>query len=192
MPVYHHLPKIESSNTKENVLDVLLYLFEYYMADNPGQPLDSDRDTLETRLVEAGFTTAEIRKAFGWMDTLWQRRSLTPQALQHGRTSVLVEDESASVQAVKTPSIRLYVGEELARLDVDCRGFLLFLESIGILSPSNRELVIERVLALPEEELDVERLKWLVLLVLFTQPGEEEAYAWMEELIYDNLTGYLH
>ncbi|OYY75123.1 MAG: hypothetical protein B7Y40_01490 [Gammaproteobacteria bacterium 28-57-27] len=184
---------------KENVLDVLLYLFEYYMADNPGQPLDSDRDALESRLVEAGFTTAEIRKAFGWMDTLWQRRSLTPMALQHGRNTAhadeaadAVLDEGVLAQPLKLPSIRIYVGEELARLDTDCRGFLLFLESIGILSPVNRELVIERVLALPEEELDVERLKWLVLLVLFTQPGEEEAYAWMEELVYDNLSGYMH
>ena len=168
------------------------------MADNPGQPLDSDRETLESRLVEAGFTTAEIRKAFGWMDTLWQRRSLTPLALQHVRAESPAGmpaeslQEALIAQPATLPSIRLYVGEELARLDVDCRGFLLFLESIGILSPVNRELVIERVLALPEEELDVERLKWLVLLVLFTQPGEEEAYAWMEELIYDNLTGYMH
>jgi len=180
---------------KENVLDVLLYLFEYYMADNPGQPLDSDRDTLESRLVEAGFTTAEIRKAFGWMDTLWQRRSLTPLALQHGRNAAPVNevaDESVLVRPAILPSMRIYVGEELTRLDADCRGFLLFLESVGILSPINRELVIERVLALPEEDMDVERLKWLVLLVLFTQPGEEEAYAWMEELIYDNLTGYAH
>ncbi len=180
---------------KENVLDVLLYLFEYYMADNPGQPLDSDRDTLESRLVEAGFTTAEIRKAFGWMDALWQRRSLTPLALQNGRNAVPVDearDVSVLVQPAPLPSIRLFVGEELARLDTDCRGFLLFLESVGILSPVNRELVIERVLALPEEDMDVERLKWLVLLVLFTQPGEEEAYAWMEELVYDNLTGYIH
>ena len=180
---------------KENVLDVLLYLFEYYMADNPGQPLDSDRDTLESRLVEAGFTTLEIRKAFGWMDSLWQRRSLTPLALQHGRHAAPVNDtadESVLVRPATLPSMRIYVGEELTRLDADCRGFLLFLESVGILSPINRELVIERVLALPEEDMDVERLKWLVLLVLFTQPGEEEAYAWMEELIYDNLTGYAH
>jgi len=184
---------------KENVLDVLLYLFEYYMADNPGQPLDSDRDTLESRLVEAGFTTAEIRKAFGWMDTLWQRRSLTPLALQHGRLAAPLSDtlnnaadDSVLVRPATLPSMRIYVGEELTRLDADCRGFLLFLESVGILSPVNRELVIERVLALPEEDMDVERLKWLVLLVLFTQPGEEEAYAWMEELIYDNLTGYMH
>ncbi len=180
---------------KENVLDVLLYLFEYYMADNPGQPLDSDRDTLESSLVEAGFTTLEIRKAFGWMDTLWQRRSLTPLALQHGRQPVAPSealDDSVLVRPATLPSMRIYVGEELTRLDADCRGFLLFLESVGILSPINRELVIERVLALPEEDMDVERLKWLVLLVLFTQPGEEEAYAWMEELIYDNLTGYAH
>jgi Smg protein len=188
---------------KENVLDVLLYLFEYYMADNPGQPLDSDRDTLESRLVEAGFSTAEIRKAFGWMDTLWQRRSLTPLALQHGR-NVIPHDEaldettdegresSVLVRPATLPSMRIFVGEELTRLDTDCRGFLLFLESVAILSPINRELVIERVLALPEEDMDLERLKWLVLLVLFTQPGEEEAYAWMEELIYDNLTGYMH
>jgi Smg protein len=187
---------------KENVLDVLLYLFEYYMADNPGQPLDSDRDTLESRLVEAGFTTAEIRKAFRWMDTLWQRRSLTPLALLHNRhdkpsdSGHDIKRDATHVQVTlertQLPSLRLYVGEELTRLDTDCRGFLLFLESIGILSPNNRELVIERVLALPEEDMDVERLKWLVLLVLFTQPGEEEAYAWMEELIYDNLTGHMH
>lgn len=183
---------------KENVLDVLLYLFEYYMADNPGQPLNEDRDALESRLVEAGFITAEIRKAFSWMDTLWQRRSFTPMGMPQARAElpggVSAESlhEALIAQPARLPSIRLYVGEELARLDADCRGFLLFLESVGILSPVNRELVIERVLALPEEELDVERLKWLVLLVLFSQPGEEEAYAWMEELIYDNLTGYMH
>ena len=179
---------------KENVLDVLLYLFEYYMADNPGQPLNDDRDALETRLVEAGFSTAEIRKAFGWMDALWQQRHLTPLAMQQARAGLPVAVTPAESMSLpyKTPSIRIFVGEELARLDADCRGFLLFLENVGILSPRNRELVIERVLALPQEELDVERLKWLVLLVLFSQPGEEEAYAWMEDLIYDELPGHVH
>jgi Smg protein len=154
------------------------------MADNPGQPLNEDRDSLESRLVEAGFTSAEIGKAFGWMDTLWQRRAIPPLALQHG----LGPSQEPSH---RIPSIRLYAPQEMERLDTDCRGFLLFLEGVGILSPANRELVIERVLALPEEDMDLERLKWLILLVLFTQPGEEAAYAWMEELVYDNLTGYI-
>ncbi|MGK0673488.1 MAG: DUF494 domain-containing protein [Halothiobacillaceae bacterium] len=167
---------------KENVLDVLMYLFEYYMADHPGQPFAADRDTLESRLVEAGFGSAEISKAFGWLDALRQRHTQPPLALQR-----------APDDAARTPSIRIYTAEEMERLDTDCRGFLLFLEGIGILSPANRELVIERILALPkEEEIDLERLKWLILLVLFHQPGEEIAYAWMEELVYDNVTGYLH
>lgn len=171
---------------KENVLDVLLYLFEYYMADNPGQPLDTDRDTLESRLVEAGFTSAEIRKAFHWLDALWQRREASSVAMSRHQSEP--QEDTARV-----PSLRLYAGKELERLDTDCRGFLLFLESVGILSPANRELVIERVLALPDDEdMDLERLKWLILLVLFTQPGEEVAYAWMEELLYDNLSGYVH
>lgn len=164
---------------KENVLDVLMYLFEHYMADHPGQPFDADRDTLESRLIEAGFGSAEIGKAFGWLDALWQRRDPPFLTLQHA------PDNAA-------PSIRLYTPEEMERLDTDCRGFLQFLEQVGILSPASRELVIERVLALPEEEIDLERLKWLILLVLFNQPGQEAAYAWMEELVYDNLTGYLH
>lgn len=166
---------------KENVLDVLMYLFEYYMADTPGQLFDTDRETLESRLVEAGFGSAAISKAFGWLDALWQRRTLPPPTLQR-----------ATGDAARAPSIRLYTPEEMERLDTDCRGFLLFLEGVGILSPANRELVIERVLALPEDEMDLERLKWLILLVLFNQPGEEIAYAWMEELVYDNVTGYLH
>ncbi|MEW6445084.1 MAG: DUF494 family protein [Pseudomonadota bacterium] len=168
---------------KENVLDVLLYLFEYYMADNPGQPLDTDLDTLESRLVEAGFTTAEIRKAFHWLDALWQGRA----AISLARPIAEAADDTPRI-----PSLRLYAPREEERLDTECRGFLLFLESVGILSPANRELVIERVLALPDdEEMDLERLKWLILLVLFTQPGEEAAYAWMEELLYDNISGYL-
>lgn len=179
---------------KENVLDVLLYLFEYYMVDNPGQPLDSDRDTLEARLTEAGFTSTEIAKAFGWLDTLWQRRAeslLNPlfgPALEQPRQ----RHEEIGERPDSPPSIRIYADDELARLDTECRGLLHFLETVGILTPASRELVIERVLALPEEEMDIERLKWLVLLVLFTQPGEEMAYAWMEELVYDNLTKTLH
>jgi len=41
-------------------------------------------------------------------------------------------------------------------------------------------------MALGEDEIDVERLKWIVLLVLFAKPGEEQAFAWMEDLVFDD------
>ena len=43
---------------KENVLDVLMFLFENYLYDEPEEA--HDRDSLEENLHQAGFTNAEI------------------------------------------------------------------------------------------------------------------------------------
>ena len=79
---------------------------------------------------------------------------------------------------------RVYFGPELDKLDLECRGFLLFLEQHGILDADQRELVLDRAMALDQDELDLEDLKWVVLLVLFNQPGSEAAYAWMETQMF--------
>ena len=78
------------------------------------------------------------------------------------------------------------------RLDTECRGFILFLEQMGVLSPTSRELAIDRAMALENEDFDLDQLKWVVLMVLFNQPGEEAAYAWVEDLVFDNTTNCLH
>ena len=45
---------------KENVLDVLMFLFENYLYDEPDDA--PDRDSLEENLHQAGFTNGEIEK----------------------------------------------------------------------------------------------------------------------------------
>ncbi|MCL5801504.1 MAG: DUF494 domain-containing protein, partial [Gammaproteobacteria bacterium] len=32
----------------------------------------------------------------------------------------------------------------------------------------------------------------VVLMVLFNQPGQEAAVAWMEDLVYEEMTGTMH
>ena len=81
--------------------------------------------------------------------------------------------------------MRIYTDSERSRLPTDCRGYLLQLERTGILSPQQREIVIERLMALDTEELDVAQLKWVVLMVLSSQPGEELACSRMEDLVFD-------
>jgi len=66
-------------------------------------------------------------------------------------------------------SFRAYAPRELAKLDADCRGFLMTLEHSGILSAETRELVIERALAASGEALSLEQLKLVVLMVLWNQ-----------------------
>ena len=158
---------------KESVFDILIYLFENYM--NEETELRQDRDTLRDELIEAGFHKGVIGKAFDWLEGLVEMQEEPGQRLQ-----------------VSTQSIRLYSEPELERLDVDCRGFLLFLEQMGVLDHATRETVIDRVMALESDEVDLEQLKWVILMVLFNQPGHEASVAWMEDLVLDEMTGVLH
>ena len=77
-------------------------------------------------------------------------------------------------------------------MDAECRGFLIFLEQTGVLDPIARELVIDRAMALETQEIDMPQLKWVILMVLFNQPGHEAAFAWMEDLIFDEISDHLH
>ncbi len=159
---------------KENVLDVLMYLFETYYMDEDTEP-SPDRETLHTQLLEAGFHRTDIEHALGWLE------GLADASRENGRH-----------EAPLASSLRVFTGQEIEKLDLECRGFLLYLEQNRILTPPAREIVIDRVMALQTEEIDIEQLKWVILMVLFNQPGQEEAYAWMEELVFDHPAGYLH
>ena len=154
---------------KESILDVLLYLFEHYFTEDSAPPL-GDRASLNdsplfNELSQAGFSAAEIHKAFDWLDALAEQRPAAAEPRTGGPT-------------------RIYFGPELDKLGVDCRGFLLFLEQHGILDAHQRELVLDRAMALDQDELDLDDLKWVVLMVLFNQPGSEAAYAWMETQMF--------
>jgi len=78
------------------------------------------------------------------------------------------------------------------KLDRETLGFLMFLEQQGILDADQRELVLDRVMALDQEEIDIDDLKWVVLMVLFNQPGSEAAYAWMENQMFEDEPEPLH
>lgn len=158
---------------KENVLDVLMYLFQNYMYDDDTD-VEPDRESVETELLEAGFPPAEIQKALDWLDDLVERQEMP----------IIVSNAERS--------FRIYTPQETGRLDVECRGFLLFLEQTGILSAETRELVIDRVMALNSEDMDLSQLRWIILLVLFNHPGQEEAYAWLEDLVFDDVVDNIH
>jgi Smg protein len=86
----------------------------------------------------------------------------------------------------------VFIDSETERLDTDCRDFLIYLSNVGILDPQRRELVIDRLLALQSDEITLEDVKWVVLMVLFNQPGQEANYAWMEDLMFDTQQEYRH
>ena len=64
---------------RENILDVLMYLFENYMNDEI--EFDTDEESLRVELQEAGFHQAEITKAFKWLEGLVDMQSGEEHAL---------------------------------------------------------------------------------------------------------------
>ena len=131
-----------------NMFDILVYLFENCRQAD----LSHDSDRVAKKLSAAGFEDSDISEALSWLAGVVRapQRSLGP----------LPERGSA---------FRAFAPKELAKLDVDCRGFLMYLEQSAILTPPTREHIIERALAANGESLSLEQLKLIVLMVLWNQ-----------------------
>jgi Smg protein len=157
---------------KETVFDVLMYLFNNYLDDD--YELNADQDSLHKVLTLAGFGDNQVNKAFDWLE------SLSYQDMVNN------DDKTAS-----SISHRIFNDQEMDKLGTECRGLITYLEQADILDVSDRELVIDRVMALESDEIDIYQLKWVVLMVLLNQPGKEAAFTWMEGVVMDQLeTGF--
>ena len=146
------------------MIDVLVYLFETYAhLDSYPEP-----NQLARKLSAAGFEQDEIEEAMGWLSGL-ERAG--------GAEKPLIAAESRS--------IRLYSAAEQSRLDTECRGFLAFLEEAGAINALTREIVVERALALEDEEVSLAQLKVIVLMVLWNQQVTTDTLV-LEELLSDD------
>jgi Smg protein len=159
---------------KEGVIDVLMYIFSSYADQDENLP--EDRDGIEADLRAAGFDSLEIDKAFDWLDGL-------------------AEVESDTGLAQSAIATRVLAPEESARLAYSAQGFLLFLEQSGVLTPKLREMVINRVMALESDsEVDIEELKWVVMMVLFNSAEEQDENALMhyEDIVFADQPAVFH
>ncbi len=153
---------------KETIFDVLIYLFENYMEEE-SESL-SDTDVIRGELIAAGFEQPNVSRAFDWLESL------------------SLESTINHVSA----TFRIFCLQEQAKLGLECRNLLLFLEYNGILSPANRERVIDRAMALADAEISLEELKWIVLMVLLNQTDTQMDFSDIEDFIYDLSPAYLH
>ncbi len=151
--------------TTGSVLKVLIYVYDHYMLADPAD-VPQRRHMLDD-LRQRGFSVSEVVRAMEWL-------------------SALVGDQRTEPGSDVEPdrrALRVFVDGELSRLSADCRAFLMLLDRQRVLTMRQRELVIERALALDVDEIDVEQLKWVVLLVLSAQPGQELAFARFESVM---------
>jgi Smg protein len=128
--------------------DILVYLFENCQQHE----VSNDKELVAKKLSAAGFEESDISEALTWLAGVARgpHRSFAP-----------LPGSGAAFRA--------YAPKELARLDAECRGLLIYFEQSGILSAQTRETVIERALAATGDGLTIEQLKLVVLMVLWNQ-----------------------
>ena len=98
---------------KDNMLDVLMYIFENFIDDEHEQTEEPDVTALTTELGHAGFRQGEITKAFEWLEDL----------------SVLCEQDEYphSINNVVS-STRIFSDQEKQKISMSAIGFLSRLE----------------------------------------------------------------
>jgi len=160
---------------KEDMLEVLVYLFENYIAD--GLEWDTDHTEIEEELLGAGFEGAEIDKAFLWLEEL---------------LLACEQDSIKPFNTANTSLVRHYVQAERNRLGREGEVLIARLVNSGVLDLNSREMVIDRVMALDSADVNIDHIKWVALMVLSNQPGFEEVAEWAETIVSDGLVPLIH
>jgi Smg protein len=149
------------------MFDVLVYLYEtYYRPDACPDP-----EALFKKLSAVGFEEEEISRALGWLTDL------------AAATSMLTPEVPA--QNARGYGFRVYAETEQDALGASAIGFIQFLESAKLINPMQREIVIERALAASEVEISLDKLKVIVLMVLWSQ-GKQPEGLMFDELFLDS------
>lgn len=143
------------------MIDILVYLFENYQPDACPAPT-----VLARKLTAAGFEADDITAALSWLE-----------GLSGGETVDMVQPQAGS--------LRVFAPEEIERLSVEARGFIAFLEEHEAIDPVLRETIIERAMALPGSQISVDRLKVIVLAVIWRRQHAIDALI-LEELLADD------
>ncbi|TAN84473.1 MAG: DUF494 domain-containing protein [Gallionella sp.] len=146
------------------MFEILMYLFESYF-DAGSYPAV---DKLSRKLSAAGFEGDEISEALTWLSALQQQDTDSyPASLEH-------------------VGLRHFADLEMRRVGYEARQFLLFAEQQHMISTVEREMVIDRAVALQQENLGLDKLKMIMLMVLWSRHQD------IDPLLVEELLTPLH
>jgi len=161
---------------KEDMLEVLIYLFENYMLDG-GVSFETENNQITQELVGAGFESDEINKAFAWLDDL---------------LNLCEQSGSVHLTQQSTASIRFYSDKERQQLKSEGLALISRLVNVGVLDSFLREMVIDRVMALESLNVNIDHIRWVILMVLSNRPGFDDIAEWAEVIVTEDVVPIVH
>lgn len=151
------------------MFDILLYLFESYF--DAGSYPETDR--LSVKLSAAGFEDDDIQQALTWLSGL---RNLS---------------DATYPESINQSGLRCYTEFEAERICSEGLLFIAFWEHNKIIRPIEREMIIDRVVALGQNKLPLDKVKLIALMVLWNQHEELDPLL-IEDLLTPSDATQLH
>jgi len=146
---------------RERVLAIVNLIAKYVLGAD-GAPISEQE--LVAELMSEGFDAQEINDAFSWMEST---------ALEQGQPQ-----QSTNDFCTPSPSVRIFSAEECRLIDVEARGFLVRLRSMGLINDEVAEELIDRITSAAEDPVNLQEMKILTALTLMARNNNQ----WQREI----------
>jgi len=151
------------------MFDILMYLFESYF--NAGSYPDPDK--LSVKLSAAGFEDDDINRALTWLSGLNQL------------------SQTHYPDCINQSGLRSYAKLEIQSISPEGLHFISFWENNNMITPVEREMIIDRAVAFGRELLPLDKVKLIALMVLWNQHEELDPLL-VEDLLTPANSAQLH
>ena len=153
------------------MFELLIYMFENYLSSK--SYLDFNNISME--LEAAGFDNDDIEEAFDWFSQLKAMSDKIPEA----------------IDAKENTNLRIFTEKEYKKISSEGLGFILFLEQAKVLNSIEREIIIDRAMALNQNIISIDEVRWVVMMALWNN-GKENDYLFVEDALYNKDTLTIH
>ncbi len=145
------------------MFEVLVFMFENYIAHHA--LLDDDIMTQE--LSAAGFEQSDIVGAVDWFHEM-KTRLIEPPA----------------VYAHQHSSMRLFSESEYKKISLESISFVIFLQQANVINDVERDIILDRAMALKQEQIKIEEMRWITMIALWNA-GREKDYLFVEDALFN-------
>ena len=143
--------------------EVLVFMFENYFSNHALH----EENVIEQELAAAGFDESAISNAFDWYNQL----------------KVMMKQPVAS-QMEYVQCSRMFAEAELDKIDTESLGFLLFLEQAKVINSSERDMIMDRAMALNGKTVNLEQTRWITMMAMWSD-GREKDYLFVEDAVFN-------
>ena len=145
------------------MFEVLVFIFENYIAHH-ALP---DDDVMAQELCAAGFNQKDIQGAVGWFQEMKSMLTQPPAIYSHQHSATRILTES-----------------ELKKINIESISFVLFLQQANVINDVERDLIIDRAMALKQEQVNIEEMRWITMIALWNE-GREKDYLFVEDALFN-------